>query len=265
MAAPLPVMVPRAPAGGVLTLADPVFVSDLHLSAAQPRTQARFLRFLREEAADRAELVILGDLFEYWLGDDVVDAADGAVIAALRQHVEHGHPLYLMHGNRDLLLGARFAAATASTLLPDPTLAQVVERKLLLTHGDAWCTQDARYQRLRSALRRPWVQRLFLTLPAAARRSLVARARAASESSKRNKPAAIMDVTPAAVEQAFSAVAVDLMIHGHTHRPAVHTHAFDARRGERWVLPDWDHDTAPLRGGYLCFAGSQPQLVTLAP
>jgi UDP-2,3-diacylglucosamine hydrolase len=257
-----PVLVPRAPAGGVLTLDDPLFVSDLHLSAAQPRTQARFLRFLREEAAQHAELLILGDLFEYWVGDDVADDAT-ELVAALRALAARGVRVYLMHGNRDLLLGAGFAEASSAQLLPDPTLARCQGRRLLLAHGDAWCTADLDYMRVRPRLRWAWAQRWFLRVPAGWRRRWIARARAASETRKQGRPVGIMDVTEAAVAQALSDAGAEFAIHGHTHRPATHRMTIDGRTAERWVLPDWDYDREPVRGGYLRFVDGAPQRVDL--
>ncbi|MFN7571209.1 MAG: UDP-2,3-diacylglucosamine diphosphatase [Betaproteobacteria bacterium] len=257
-----PVLVPQAPAGGVLELTDPVFVSDVHLSAAQPRTRARFLRFVRQDAVRHAELLILGDLFEYWVGDDLsAEAAD--TIAALRTLADGGTRLFLMHGNRDLLLGAAFATAAGATLLPDPTLARVGGHSVLLAHGDAFCTDDAGYMRFRRFARGVLAQRGFLSLPAALRWALVRRARAASEDSKRGKPPAIMDVAPVAVAAALRAADAALLIHGHTHRPAVHRLDIDGRRCERWVLPDWDFDGAE-RGGYIAFDRGRPYAAAIA-
>jgi len=239
-------------------LRDPLFISDLHLQAGAPATLARFLRFCRDDAAARAELVILGDLFEYWIGDDALDddadAVPRTVAAALRDLHERGVSVYVMHGNRDLLLGAGFLRATGARLLADPTVASIGGREVLLAHGDAWCTQDTEYMRFRATVRLEATQRQFLAGPPAARRAFMGAARAQSEAGKRAKAMEIMDVTPQAVDDAMRASRVHALIHGHTHRPALHRLQLDGLPAERWVLPDWDFDAgAPsaVRGGYL--------------
>ncbi|MFN9479970.1 MAG: UDP-2,3-diacylglucosamine diphosphatase, partial [Betaproteobacteria bacterium] len=162
-----------------------------------------------------------------------------------------------------LLLGAGFAEASSAQLLPDPTLARCQGRWLLLAHGDAWCTADLDYMRVRPRLRWAWAQRWFLRVPAGWRRRWIARARAASETRKQGRPVGIMDVTEAAVAQALSDAGAEFAIHGHTHRPATHRMTIDGRTAERWVLPDWDYDREPVRGGYLRFVDGAPQRVDL--
>lgn len=236
----------------VIALRDPLFISDLHLSEAQPATLERFLRFAREVAATHSELVILGDLFEYWAGDDDLDPGIGRPVAdALRALAEQGVAVFLMHGNRDLLLGRGFAEAARATLLGDPTRATLPDGTVLLAHGDTYCTRDADYQRFRAQVRDPDWQREFLSQSLAERRAFIGAARAASESDKRAKPTDIMDVTPEAIDAALRGAGLATMIHGHTHRPAVHRWTLDGRTAERWVLPDWDFDAAPARGGYV--------------
>lgn len=232
-------------------LAAPVFISDLHLNAAQPATRAAFDRFLHEIAPQFAELVILGDLFEYWAGDDDHDAVGREVAAALRALAERGQRVFLMHGNRDLLLGREFCAAAGATLLADPSVATIGTEAVLLAHGDAWCTQDLDYMRFRAQARHPAVQAQFLAQPLAARRALLGQARAASEAGKAMKSLEIMDVTPDEIEAALRRAGVMRLIHGHTHRPATHRFVLDGAPAERWVLPDWDLDARPARGGYL--------------
>jgi len=235
-----------------VTLADPLFISDLHLSAAHPRTLARFERFVAEEARQHAELVILGDLFEYWVGDDATDDAVGNRVAdALARLSAAGVKLYLMHGNRDLLLGGRFAKRVGGTLLADPALARIGGRTVTLTHGDLYCTLDVDYQRFRRRARNPLFQLLFLSRSLARRRAYIGEARAVSEASKKQKNVEIMDVTPAAIDDALRTARVTRMIHGHPHRPATHRFTLDGAAAERWVLPDWDFDAAKVRGGYL--------------
>ncbi len=234
-------------------LQDPLFISDLHLNAGQPRTLARFLHFCVDEAPAHAELLILGDLFEYWIGDDTLDdpadTVSRAVAAALRKLTQHGVALYVMHGNRDLLLGAGFLRATGARLLSDPVIAEIQGRSVLLAHGDAWCTQDLEYQQFRASVRQEARQRQFLASPREARQAFMGAARAHSEAGKREKAMEIMDVTPAAIEEALRACGLRLLIHGHTHRPAVHRLLIDGEPAERWVLPDWDFDSTPPRGG----------------
>jgi UDP-2,3-diacylglucosamine hydrolase len=255
-----------APTVDRLTLADPLFISDLHLSAAQPLTLARFERFVGDEARAHAELVILGDLFEFWAGDDATDdEVAGRVERALAALAAAGVQVYVMHGNRDLLLGTGFAQRCRATLLVDPTLAQIGHRTVLLAHGDVYCTLDVDYQRFRAQVRNPDFQRAFLAKSLAERRAFVGQARAASEAGKQQKSMTIMDVTPQAIDDALRAAGVTLMIHGHTHRPATHHIALDGMTAERWVLPDWDFDAQPVRGGYLQISGGDWRAIDLAP
>jgi UDP-2,3-diacylglucosamine hydrolase len=254
-----------APTVDRLTLADPLFISDLHLSESQPRTLERFERFAANEARAHAELVILGDLFEFWAGDDAGDAVGVRVAATLAAVFAAGVRVFLMHGNRDLLLGNDFAQRSGGTLLVDPTLAQVSGRTVLLTHGDVYCTLDVPYQRFRAQVRNPDFQRAFLAKTLEERRAFVGQARAASEAGKQQKSMEIMDVTPEAIDDALRRAGVPLMIHGHTHRPATHRTTLDGAAAERWVLPDWDFDAQPVRGGYLQTAGSEWRQVNLAP
>lgn len=248
-----------------IALADPVFISDLHLADGTPRTLARFERFVAEDATRHAELLILGDLFEAWIGDDALDTPVGArVAAALRAHTEAGRALWLMHGNRDVLLGGAFLAACGGALLADPTVATIQGHRWLLGHGDAWCVDDLPYQRFRAQVRVPAWQRAFLERPRAEREQFVGAARAASEADKRAKPMAIMDVAPAAVDAALHAAGVRDVLHGHTHRPALHAFTLDGAPAQRCVLPDWDFDAAATRGGYVIFSGGAPRAVRLS-
>lgn len=259
---------PRQPAVPVLSatldriaLRDPLFISDLHLSASGPRTLERFERFMREVAPGHAEIVVLGDLFEYWAGDDDDSEVARRVLAALRAATGRGVAAWLMHGNRDLLLGPAFARAAGATLLADPTLADVAGQPTLLAHGDTYCTRDVDYLRFRGLVRDPQWQRAFLAKPLAERRAFIGAARAQSEAGKRVKASAIMDVTPEAIVEAMLVAGVTRMVHGHTHRPAMHRVALDGVVGERHVLTDWDFDTdaettpARGRGGYLAVQG----------
>lgn len=241
-------------------LVDPIFISDLHLSAERPRTIARFLRFMREDAPGHPELVVLGDLFEFWIGDDA-GAAAAPVIAALAAASASGQRVLLMHGNRDMLLGRDFAHAIGSRLLADPLVLEVAGTRTLLSHGDAWCTRDAAYQQFRAMVRQPDFQRSFLAKPVAERIAVARAARMQSETEKAVKATDIMDVTPEAIVAALDSAGVERLIHGHTHRPGVHVHEVRGRRAERWVLPDWDCDSAEPRGGFLDFTEGHPRLV----
>jgi UDP-2,3-diacylglucosamine hydrolase len=263
VAGPPPALAPQVDR---IALADPLFISDLHLAQSQPRTLERFLRFARTEGRANAELLILGDLFEYWAGDDAADDVVGDTVAdALAAVSGAGVRVYLMHGNRDLLLGADFAARAGATLLADPTHARIGGQDVLLAHGDVYCTLDVEYQRFRLQVRNPAFQQMFLAKPLAERRAFIGQARAASEAGKQAKSMQIMDVTPQAIDDALRAAGVTRMIHGHTHRPAAHRFTLDGREAQRWVLPDWDFDAAPVRGGYLHAAAANWQALDLAP
>lgn len=250
----LPVPVQAAQAATV-ALTDPMFVSDLHLSVPRLATCKRFERFLRLEARDHAELVILGDLFEFWIGDDAPDPVGVRVAAGLRALVaEEGTRIYLMHGNRDLLLGRAFCKAAGVTLLQDPTVATFTRlggRRALLAHGDAYCLDDEPYQAFRRQVRDPAFQADFLARPAAERLAIARQARAASEAGKAEKTMTIMDVRADAIDAALDAAGHDLMIHGHTHRPATHEWTRAGQSRTRIVLPDWDFEGTTTRGGAL--------------
>jgi UDP-2,3-diacylglucosamine hydrolase len=257
LADPPPVLAVQSTAA---PLTDPLFISDLHLTAERPRTLERFLRFLDEDAPRHRELTILGDLFEFWIGDDAAASAR-PVIDALASSTARGLRLLLMHGNRDPLLGRGFAAAVGGTLLADPIVVSVAGTPTLLSHGDAWCTLDRAYQQFRALAREPQFQRDFLGKPLPERIAFARSLRMESETAKGQKAADIMDVTPAAVVDALRAAGVQRIIHGHTHRPGSHVIDLGDVLAERWVLPDWDFDDAEPRGGFLEFAGGEPRLV----
>ena len=230
-----------------------LFISDLHLSVALPHTVAAFEHFIRVTAASAQAVYILGDLFEYWIGDDELGTPFAALMCALMRSLgERGIALYVMHGNRDFLLGPRFARAAGAVLLHDPHTLQAFGQRLVLAHGDALCTLDLRYQSFRRATRNRWVQRVFLSAPLNWRIALAQHLR--QRSSMRAMGAAqpapsaatpLWDVTTEAVSAALSEGHAATLIHGHTHRPAHHPFP------DRWVLPDWELDRVPPRGGYL--------------
>ena len=230
-----------------------LFISDLHLSEERPGANERFFQFLEQEASGADALYVLGDLFEYWIGDDDLDSPFNAVVVGFfRRLTGVGTRLYFMHGNRDFLVGERFGAATGAALLPDPTVADGA----LLMHGDTLCTDDLDYQTWRRTARSAAWQGEFLAKPLAERRATVQGLREKSKEVIQAKPAEIMDVSEDAVRAAFRQHGVTRLIHGHTHRPGVHRIEVDGRRCERWVLPDWYG-----RGGFLEIANQKPRLI----
>ena len=216
-----------------------IFVSDLHLCPTRPAINRIFLDFLRGPAARAEALYILGDLFEYWAGDDDGDPFNASVLAALRELSGHGVTLYLMHGNRDFLIGKVCAEKTGANLIEDPTLTELYGTPTLLMHGDTLCTDDVRYQDFRAKVRTPEWQQQFLSQPLASRKQIIAGLRAENAAEKKLKSEAIMDVTVATVEARLRDHGYPRLIHGHTHRPALHEHTVDGKRCERWVLADW--------------------------
>ena len=229
-----------------------LFISDLHLSPERPRINQVFFEFAAGVAARAGTLYILGDLFDYWVGDDeLADPFNASVADALRRLSGKGVTLYFMHGNRDVLVGQAFVARCGAKLLSDPTLLDLHGARTLLMHGDTLCTDDVKYQRFRSLAHSPVLQRVFLCLPLALRRALMDRMRAGSEKHKQGSSPEIMDVAQPAVESVLRAHGYPRLIHGHTHRPARHLHTVDGHPCERWVLNDWYQ-----RGGYLhCDSG----------
>lgn len=239
-----------------------LFISDLHLASERPQTTERFFDFLRAQAARAQALYVLGDLFEYWIGDDEIDAPDGdplgrQVVDALRDVAQHGVSVSFMHGNRDFLVGERFSEASGVRLLEDPTVASVVGAPTLLMHGDTLCTDDLDYQAWRRTARSSEWQRDFLAKPLPERRKTLQALRDKSREVVGAKPAAIMDVNEGAVREALRRHGVARLVHGHTHRPARHALEVDSRPCERWVLPDWYE-----RGGYLALDDAGPRLVS---
>ena len=224
-----------------------LFISDLHLSSAQSPAAALFLNFVRDIAPQAEALYILGDLFEYWAGDDdLADPFHVSVTNDLHQLAARGTRLFIMHGNRDFLMEQRLAAACHAELLPDPLLLDLYGTPTLLTHGDALCTDDAAYQQFRRMVRSAAWRNNFLALPLAERKAQIEGMRAQSEQSKRSKAMEIMDVNEAAVQALLRRHGYPRLIHGHTHRPARHLHQVDGHACERWVLGDWDAGRAQI-------------------
>ena len=224
-----------------------LFISDLHLCRERSEINALFFRFLRERMPGSDALYILGDLFEYWAGDDdLAEPLHTEIAEALRRVSDSGVPLYFMHGNRDFLVGDEFARFTGATLHKDPTVVDLYGTPTLLMHGDTLCTDDLKYQTFRAQIRDPAWQRDFLAKPLAVRKAIIEEVREQSQREVKEKPPEIMDVNGDAVVEAFRQFGYPRMIHGHTHRPARHVHKIDGRSCERWVLTDWYE-----RGGYV--------------
>lgn len=224
-----------------------LFISDLHLDAARPAVTAQFLRFLATDAAAASALYILGDLFESWVGDDAEAAAHATALGGLRALTRSGVPCHVMHGNRDFLLGERFCELTGAELLADPVLLSLHGRTVLVMHGDALCTDDRSYQRLRATVRDADWQRRFLRLSVAERRALADAAREGSRAHTAAMETAITDVNPDSVAAVLRGAAVDLLLHGHTHRPAIHDLVVDGHPRQRIVLGDWYTQGSVLR------------------
>jgi UDP-2,3-diacylglucosamine hydrolase len=224
-----------------------LFVSDLHLDAQHPEITGQFLQFLAGEAREAAALYILGDLFEVWIGDDDPDPEKQRVIAALKALTSAGVPCYVMHGNRDFLLGQRFCAESGCRLLEDPTIISLYGERVLTMHGDALCTDDHAYQKLRAMVRDPGWQEMFLALSHDQRLMLAEQARAGSKAHMAQAMDAIMDVNSQAVLAAMRAAGVKLLLHGHTHRPDVHRFDLDGSPAARIVLGDWHEQGSVLR------------------
>ena len=224
-----------------------LFISDLHLTAGDAETTRRFVDFMEGPARAARELYILGDLFEAWIGDDDDDPRLAPIVAALRGLTDSGVPCALMHGNRDFLLGPRFCAATGTRLLGDYERITLNGQPVLLTHGDLLCTDDTRYMTLRAELRSAGWQRDFLARPLEERRQIASDLRQLSATEIAAKDDYIMDVNQAAVERTMRDHDVTLLVHGHTHRPAVHRFELDGRPAARIVLGAWYHDPSIVR------------------
>lgn len=229
-----------------------LLISDLHLAPERPAVTQAFLEFLKHQASTANALYILGDLFEVWVGDDEQSELAKKVITSLKTLTEQGVALYFIHGNRDFMIGKRFARETGCTLLPEHHVAQIEGHKVLILHGDTLCIDDEDYQRFRRKARHP-ISIWFLNhLPLRTRQKIGENGRAKSMSVNSNKTDNIMDVTGSEVERLMEKYQVNLMIHGHTHRPGCHQH----KNGKRYVLGDWHH-----YGWYLKItADTEPEL-----
>lgn len=212
-----------------------LLVSDIHLPTGPSEYREQLLQLIKGPASEADVLYLLGDIFEYWLGDDVSVADHSAVVGALRRCAEAGTRIRFICGNRDFLVGRDALSAMGAVALPDPVVVRLPDGEALLSHGDIWCTSDVRYQRWRRIAHNPLVQGTFRCMPVAWRRRTAQRLRRESADRGRVQAEMLMDVDPAAVAHAHRAFQVNRIIHGHTHRPAIHGH--DGRI--RIVLPDW--------------------------
>lgn len=232
------------------------FISDLHLSPNDTATVLAYQQFMRTTAREAERLYILGDLFEYWFGDDQLsDEFYAEQVKQIAAVAKSGVQVYFMGGNRDLLTKKRFARAAQLTLLPDPTVIELQGLKIILAHGDLYCTDDIAYQRYRRLAHNPIIQFIWLNLPSKIRDQQINKLRDKSKKANQYKNKAIMDVNPAAIESELKRSPAKILIHGHTHRPALHQH----EHGIRWVLPDWKDGT----GGYLSCQDGQLKLMQL--
>jgi UDP-2,3-diacylglucosamine hydrolase len=232
-----------------------LFISDLHLDSTRPAITELFGQFVRREGKSADALYLLGDLFEAWVGDDDPSEVGAYVASTLREVADSGVPVYFIRGNRDFLVGQDYATRAGFRILPDPAVVVLYGKPTLLLHGDLLCTDDVTYQAFRTQTRNPAWQAQFLSQPLQARLAFAAQARAASQAHQAKlreggndvRFETVTDVTPATVEATFARFGIDTMIHGHTHRPAVHDLQVSGRECGRIVLGDWYEQGSVLR------------------
>ena len=227
--------------------------SDMHLSPATPGTCDAFLRFLEQACAQADALFLCGDIFDAWIGDDLALQDPPLWLQTILQALSRTAatlPVWLGRGNRDFLIGRALTESLGARLMDAPLCLDTAQGRVLVSHGDEYCTADVGYQRFKRVVHTPWIQRAFLSLSLRRRRAIADWARRRSMASHHGKPPEIMDVTPAAVHRAFRQKAAAAVIHGHTHRPAVHKVQVDGAERLRVVLPDWDFDHGETRGGW---------------
>jgi len=219
-----------------------LFISDLHLEETRPDITGAFLRFLDEKTPGTERLYILGDFFEAWIGDDERTPLQEQVASALKAVCDRGTEIFLMHGNRDFLIGEDYCQRAGATLLDDPTVIDLYGTPTLLMHGDSLCTADEEYQKFRANMRNPQMQKMMLARPLEDRQKMARQLRDMSMAKNQGKAEAIMDVTPEEVVREMEAHGVQRMIHGHTHRPAIHDLTANGQPAKRIVLGDWDQN-----------------------
>ncbi|ASU38417.1 UDP-2,3-diacylglucosamine diphosphatase [Herbaspirillum sp. meg3] len=229
-----------------------LFISDLHLQASLPRTTQAFYDFLNQHASRAEQLYLLGDIFEYWAGDDDIETPyNSDIVNALRRVSDSGVAIYWIAGNRDFLVGAAFAEAAGLTILDDPHVIHLAGRDITLAHGDAQCTDDTAYMAFRAQVRQPAWQQQFLGMPLAQRKAIIEGVRQNSKDANKEKSYDIMDVNAEAVRTLYDQTGTQTLIHGHTHRPALHVDESGTATRLRYVLPDWEYDVEPARGGWM--------------
>jgi len=229
-----------------------LFISDLHLQQSHPKTAQAFFRFLQQHAVHAEQFYILGDLFEYWAGDDDIGSDfNRSVIDAIRKVADAGVKLFWIGGNRDFLAGEGFAQATGAVCLSEPHVAVIAGQSIILAHGDAQCVDDHAYIEFRNQVRHPEWQKQFLAMPLEKRKAIIEGMRIDSREEKQVKSSAIMDVSAAAIADLFRKTEASILIHGHTHRPARHDYIIRGRNCQRYVLPEWDFDGVTIQGGWI--------------
>ena len=219
------------------------FISDLHLERIESPITNIFTAFL-DDLNQNDSLYILGDLFESWIGDDNVSELSQYISDLLGSLSERDISVAIMHGNRDFLIGEDFCKASSIELINDPRIIEIDTKKVMLTHGDELCTDDSEYQAFRSVVRNPLWQKDFLNFPISKREKIAGEAKDASKDSKENKAMKIMDVNTDAVLKAFNDHDIEIMIHGHTHRPNIHKVSNEGKNLTRYVLGDWSKNSA---------------------
>ncbi|EDP9824419.1 UDP-2,3-diacylglucosamine diphosphatase [Salmonella enterica subsp. enterica] len=224
-----------------------LFIADLHLQTEEPAIVAGFLRFLAVEARQADALYILGDLFEAWIGDDDPNPLHREMAVAIKSLVDSGVPCFFIHGNRDFLIGKRFARESGMILLPQEKVLDLYGRNVLIMHGDTLCTDDAGYQAFRAKVHTPWIQKLFLALPLFIRRRIAQKMRSDSKAANSSKSMEIMDVNPRAVVEVMEKHQVQWLIHGHTHRPDIHTLSANGEQAHRAVLGAWHKEGSMVK------------------
>ncbi|WP_189377248.1 UDP-2,3-diacylglucosamine diphosphatase [Thalassotalea profundi] len=215
------------------------FIADLHLAQNRPDITACFLSFLKTDALNAQTLYILGDLFEYWIGDDDDSPFVAEIAQGLKQLADNGTAIYFIHGNRDFLLGKKYAQKAGMILLPEIDTINLHDQKIIIMHGDTLCTQDVGYQKFRKKSRSWWWQAMIKSLPLFVRRKIAEDYRKKSASATAMKSQEIMDVTDSEVVNSLSEHNSLLMIHGHTHRPNIHNVNVNGKQAKRIVLGDW--------------------------
>ena len=224
-----------------------LFIADLHLQTEEPAITAGFLRFLQGEARHADALYILGDLFEAWIGDDDPNPLHREIAIAIKALVDSGVPCFFVHGNRDFLLGKRYARDCGTTLLAEETVLDLYGRNILIMHGDTLCTDDTGYLAFRAKVHTPWIQTLFLALPLFIRSRIAAKMRAGSKAANSSKSMTIMDVNPQAVASVMAKHQVQWLIHGHTHRPYMHDLTVNDKPAHRVVLGAWHTEGSMIK------------------